>query len=337
MSDTAIVIMAKAPEAGRVKTRLAAAIGDAHALQVYEHLLQHTALTLGRWPGPVVVAGAGDLDLLEASPLGAYSIVPQRGDGLGARLRSAMAPLLAVHERVIAIGTDCPGLSLEALRSVDQALTDNDAAFGPASDGGYWALGLSSDLSHGICTADDLPWSQPELLTETEKRLSLNHCPFGTGSTLRDLDDAEDLAAAEAAGFTWQQPRQDSWSGFVYGTLMDADLIARVIGRSIDASPATLADFRRSSLRERAYPGILPDDGHQVDGQLVHGLSTQELVHLDRYESDCYERWTVTVSTAEGPALAHAYVLAPETRHLATGAPWDLAHWQATVGAAAAE
>ena len=204
-----LCIFARAPELGRVKTRLAQRIGDDAALAVYHALLAHTAHIAHTWTGPVHVFGAGDLTMLRSGPLGAFLISEQHGNNLGARLLHGMQTALNdTPAGALAIGTDCAALLDVHLQRVASLLSFNPVSIGPARDGGYWSIGLSDVDACEICFADDLPWSTQTLLSETRKRLSAAGLNCGQGDLLDDIDTPNDLAQAEAAGFRWDNQGQ---------------------------------------------------------------------------------------------------------------------------------
>lgn len=202
MSESSLVILARAPEPGRVKTRLAATLGPAGALAVYRQLLACTAAVAQAWPGPVLLAATGEGwrdSGLEHLPRQA-----QPPGSLGARIAAALRWGLARAPRTVAIGTDCPGLDVAALLALVQGLDEAPVAYGPAADGGYWGVAVRDGAPLGPMTADDLPWSQPDLLTASRRRLLAAGCASTLGATLADCDDADDLAAAVRAGLlTW--------------------------------------------------------------------------------------------------------------------------------------
>lgn len=138
-------LFARYPEAGSVKTRLAAAIGDRAACDVHEELLRRTARRLLEASlGPVELwldrAGAHPLlDGLLAEGIEAPRL--QRGDDLGARMYWALAAGLKRAERVILVGSDCPGIDEDYLAAAASALARSDLVFGPAEDGGYVLVG----------------------------------------------------------------------------------------------------------------------------------------------------------------------------------------------------
>jgi len=200
----ALQIFAKAPERGRVKTRLATVVGVEEALRVYQALLTHTGAVAAAWPGVVTVHVAGAGEGLSETALGGFPQEEQVGVTLGDRLAHGLGLALDRHEQAVAIGTDCPGISVTKLQAACRHLEEGcDAAVGPTPDGGYWCLALADRAALRVCCAADLPWSQPELLEVTRERCAAGGIHLGLGPQLQDIDDAADLRLARAAGFRW--------------------------------------------------------------------------------------------------------------------------------------
>lgn len=111
---------------------------------------------------------------------------------------------------------------------------------------------------------------------------------------------------------------------FTYGTLMSPDIMARVAGCRLAALSATLADYRRSLVKDEVYPGICENAAGQVDGILYLAVPAAALQRLDVFEGEMYERREVVVE-GEGGAVraAMTYVFRPAYLHLLTGIPWD--------------
>ncbi len=109
---------------------------------------------------------------------------------------------------------------------------------------------------------------------------------------------------------------------FVYGTLRHPPLIEGLVGRAVSPTPARLAGHRAAPMRGRAYPGLVVDTGAEAVGALVevddHGLAV-----LDDFEGDEYTRTAVTVTTADGPVDAEAYLLTGQTITLAGPGTWS--------------
>lgn len=159
-----------------------------------------------QWPGAKTLAycsDSGDPTLLDEFFPSDIPRIEQQGRTLGQRLYHAANPLLGTPEKetVALIGCDCPDINISAISTLSAALATNDASFGPTDDGGYWCIALANRQAAHICLAADLPWSQENLLSETQQRLSTAKLSYGLGPRLNDIDTIEDLEAAEKNGF----------------------------------------------------------------------------------------------------------------------------------------
>ncbi|MFL5385582.1 MAG: TIGR04282 family arsenosugar biosynthesis glycosyltransferase [Longimicrobiaceae bacterium] len=191
----AILVFVRTPEAGRVKTRLAAEIGDGAALRVYRRLAEHAvaeARALGEEAAVRIHHTPADEGETVRAWLGADAAYLPQGDGdLGARMRTAFeAAFAAGHPRVLIVGSDLPGLSAAVLRRALRLLDAHPAVVGPAADGGYYLLGLR-EMVPGVF--DGIAWSTGEVLGATLARLRAAGCEPALLETLRDVDVAADL------------------------------------------------------------------------------------------------------------------------------------------------
>ena len=194
MSATRILIFAKAPVPRQVKTRLIPALGAAGAAQLARRMLEHTL-------GQARDAGIGPVELCASPavsdpdwtgyPLPHDLQTSDQGEGdLGERMARASQRALALDERVLLIGTDCPGLSARHLREAAMALENHDAALYRAFDGGYPLLGLRAfhpSLFAGI------PWSTSSVAELTLARMQALAWRVWLGDTLADIDEPADL------------------------------------------------------------------------------------------------------------------------------------------------
>ncbi len=123
---------------------------------------------------------------------------------------------------------------------------------------------------------------------------------------------------------------------FVYGTLRHPPLLAGLVGRPIDATPATLPGHRAAVLRHRPYPGLVVDAASSAVGSLIE-VDDEGLAVLDRFEGPEYTRTRVTVQVvthadathadathADGTVAADAYLLTGPTRSFVESAVWSL-------------
>lgn len=194
MMLTRSLILAKAPVAGLVKTRLIPAVGAAGAAHLARRMLEHTLLH-------ALQANVGPVELY-ASPaitdarwrnvtLPASVTVSTQPDGdLGKRLDSGARRILQHGERVLLMGTDSPMLSFQHLQCTAAALEGHDAALLPTFDGGYLVLGLNRFHSSIFM---EIPWSTSDVATITLQRMQALHWRIWVGETLADIDRPEDL------------------------------------------------------------------------------------------------------------------------------------------------
>jgi glycosyltransferase A (GT-A) superfamily protein (DUF2064 family) len=145
--DRVLVIMAKAPRSGAVKTRLAASLSPAAVTDFYCCLLDDT-VTLARSLGDVEVAiMCPESDLNELTQLAGnqVSVVAQKGEGLAAGLTSVFAHFAeGHHRRTIAFNSDSPHLPRSVLEEAFETLAAHDVVVGPTHDGGYYLVGAKA-------------------------------------------------------------------------------------------------------------------------------------------------------------------------------------------------
>lgn len=191
---TQLVIMAKAPLAGQVKTRLIPALGAPGAAQLAQRMLARTVAAALAARGDhihgVTICASPDPQDPAWSSLGLPSDLnwSAQGDGdLGQRMSRAVQSALSKKEQVLLIGTDLPQLTSELLQSAAKTLLTHEACLLPTADGGYGLLGLRAWQA----VFDDMPWSTPKVCALTLQRLS--HTSVWVGPTLHDIDEPADL------------------------------------------------------------------------------------------------------------------------------------------------
>lgn len=202
---TVLLVVAKAPVPGQVKTRLCPPATPERAAAVAAAALLDTlsAVRAVPWTLPVL-AWAGDLDAaVRADELRAaldgWRLVPQRGTGLAARLANAHADVaaLAPGRPVVQIGMDTPQAGSAVLAAAVRRLGTVDALLGPATDGGWWALGLA-DPRHAAALRE-VPMSTPSTGRLTRAALERRGLSVEELPTLTDVDNwatARTVAAA---------------------------------------------------------------------------------------------------------------------------------------------
>ena len=190
-----VIVFARAPEPGKVKTRLIPALSAAGAAELHRRLVRHSlGAATGARLGPVELWCApdtGDPFFRECERRLGVSLSAQGEGDLGARMQRAFESALARARRAILVGSDIPALSAQYLRDADQALVrGNKAVIGPAEDGGYVLIGLSR------CDPElfrDIPWGGPEVMAETRRRIASLAWRSSELPVLWDVDRPEDL------------------------------------------------------------------------------------------------------------------------------------------------
>jgi len=192
-------LLARAPVAGQVKTRLIPALGAQGACDVQQMLLMR-ALQL---PATGFSERFLWLDGLPAAQLQAsaealgWTLVEQPAGDLGERMRLIATLGLAESDGVVLIGNDCPAIDSGFLQAACAALDDHSVVIGPAEDGGYVLLGLRKKE---VSLFADMPWGTDQVLALTLQRLSQQGCKPELLPTLWDVDRPEDLGRLAALG-----------------------------------------------------------------------------------------------------------------------------------------
>lgn len=199
MSATTVLMMAKAPVPGRVKTRLAVDVGDRAAAELAAAALIDTIAAAGASEAARVLALDGDLAAAVrgdeiAAALDGWTVLPQRGHGFAERLVAAHAD--AGEGVVVQIGMDTPQVTGTMLRDAATALVGNDVVLGPALDGGWWVL-VRRDPRVAQALAE-VAMSTASTGADSEAALArAGHRVARTG-ILRDVDTLDDARAVAA-------------------------------------------------------------------------------------------------------------------------------------------
>jgi glycosyltransferase A (GT-A) superfamily protein (DUF2064 family) len=197
-----LLVVAKAPEPGRAKTRLAAAVGDRVAAQIAAAALLDTLDAVAAAPvASRVAALTGDVDAAANAVeirqrLASFTVIPQRGEDFAARLANAHADA-AGGLPVLQIGMDTPQVSAELLTGCARRLLEVPAVLGPAHDGGWWALGVA-EPAMAQCLRN-VPMSVPDTCDLTLKALRDNGIDVATVQALADVDFVDDVVGVRDA------------------------------------------------------------------------------------------------------------------------------------------
>lgn len=204
-----LLVFARLPELGKVKTRLAAELGDARALALYESMLRDVVRGIGTstaeteieflWPPTPVANGA-----LLSKAFGEHAKAMQTGATLGDRLSMAFSERFFFHrtDKIIAIGVDDPLLPRTLIDHAFALLDSCEYVVGPAQDGGYYLFGCRA-MSFEPEVFRGIEWGTQTVLSETVRRISATQRTCALLPERFDIDTADDLERyARATG--WQ-------------------------------------------------------------------------------------------------------------------------------------
>jgi rSAM/selenodomain-associated transferase 1 len=199
MGSTTVMIFAKAPVPGTVKTRLIPVLGPAGAAQLAVRMLENALqIAADARLGPVQLYCAPDAEhpalRAAATRAGASRFAQGPGD-LGERMRSAVAAALQLSPRALLMGTDCPALEAGILREADAALVaGSDSVFVPTADGGFALTGFRREALAAIDEVFvEIPWSTSAVMSSTRDQLSRAGLRWTELATLVDVDEPADL------------------------------------------------------------------------------------------------------------------------------------------------
>jgi uncharacterized protein len=194
-----LLVFARLPELGKVKTRLAAELGAERALEVYESMLGEVMAAIGTsnpdleievmWPPTPTATGAS---LREA--FGSHSLAVQTGTSLGDRLSMALSERFFFHrtEKIVVIGVDDPSLTRELIDRAFALLESCEYVLGPATDGGYYLIGCRA-LAYDSSLFLDVEWGTSTVLETTLQRIATLGRTVALLPEHFDIDTAADL------------------------------------------------------------------------------------------------------------------------------------------------
>lgn len=194
MQENLILIFTRNPELGKVKTRLAASIGDKNALEIYRHLLEHTEKVVSKMAAAKRIMYSDEVNTDDIWDNDRYQKQLQSGADLGVRMKNAFKEgFVAGFKKAVIIGTDLHDLEVTDLEKAFEALEKNDIVIGPALDGGYYLLGLKF-IPDGIF--DNKNWGTNTVLSDTLMDIkALKHTLLEVKNDIDTVNDIKEITA----------------------------------------------------------------------------------------------------------------------------------------------
>ena len=194
-ASTALIIFAKAPVAGQVKTRLCPPLTPDEAASLHGSLVLDLLDRCQSLKGiDRILAGAPTREHPFFGAMKTRFKIPvwdQVGDDLGARMAHAFQSALgSPYQSVLIVGTDIPGINVSLITTAFKSLQDHDIVLGPTVDGGYYLIGLRSPVPELF---EHIPWSTDKVLSLTREKTQALDLSVKILPRLRDLDTVEDL------------------------------------------------------------------------------------------------------------------------------------------------
>lgn len=186
-----LILFVKNPRLGRVKTRLAATLGDKQALEIYNRLLGITHREAGKLAEDKEVWYSDFIDQNDLFESGKFKKKLQQGENLGERMWNAVSDAFdSGYRRVIVIGSDCPDIDAGILHEAFEKLNHADTVLGPSKDGGYYLIGFSKLIPEVF---RNISWSTSQVLSQTREILVNVKTGWVELRALNDIDTEEDL------------------------------------------------------------------------------------------------------------------------------------------------
>lgn len=202
MSSQHLLLFTRYPQSGKVKTRLIARLGAQGAATLHARLTEQLIcktvepLRQAGEAAPQICWCGGSEAAMQAWLGSTWPLLPQQGRTLGERIEHAFAHAWRHGaERVLLIGSDCPDLTAEHLRSGFALLAEGqELVLGPAADGGYYLIGLRAEAKKQTSLFVGIDWGTERVLAQTLRRAAQARLAYALLPELHDIDRPEDLA-----------------------------------------------------------------------------------------------------------------------------------------------
>lgn len=199
---SSIIIVAKRPVPGNVKTRLCPPLTSQESSNLYSCFLQDTVDKVAKVPGALKylaldiedleIRGGGIAPLLDDISIPkSFKVIGQGSGDLGERLTCLTNQVLEESDRLIFVGADSPSLPIPYLESALRLLADNDVVIGPSEDGGYYLLGMAGCFTFLF---EGVEWSSDRVFKQTLDCARSAGLKVNSMSTWYDVDTSSDLS-----------------------------------------------------------------------------------------------------------------------------------------------
>jgi rSAM/selenodomain-associated transferase 2/rSAM/selenodomain-associated transferase 1 len=196
-----LIVFTRWPEPGKAKTRLIPALGEEGAAKLQREMTEHTLALARRFASDGIADlevryEGGDRERMRGWLGSRHALRPQGGGDLGERMaRAARSAFDSGSTAAVVVGTDCPDLSPDVLGGAFAGLDRADVVVGPATDGGYYLIGMAASAAAKSipCIFEGIPWGSGEVLSRTLLRAEVAGVTLEQLRQLPDVDRPEDL------------------------------------------------------------------------------------------------------------------------------------------------
>jgi uncharacterized protein len=189
----ALIVFVKNLQAGKVKTRLAATLGEDKALRIYQYLLSFTYQTINSASADKFVFYS---EYVNENDIHSYASRLQSGENLGERMQNAFIEIFKIgYQKAVIIGSDSLEITSDLINEAFAFLDDQDVVIGPARDGGYYLLGMKC-LNKELF--EDIHWSSPSVFKSTLDKVTRKGLSHRKLKELGDIDEEQDWLLYES-------------------------------------------------------------------------------------------------------------------------------------------
>jgi rSAM/selenodomain-associated transferase 1 len=193
-----VIVLARVPRPGEVKSRLARTVGEAAALAHYRTMLRDilSVVREAQVQSPdievelCILGDDRDGECARLAAMHGFALTTQLGSSVGERIEAALGRALDEGRVPVLVGSDVVSLAASDLHDAFEALRERDAVFGPTEDGGYALVGLRRRVARLF---DEMPWGRDSLMAATRRRLQESGVRWSQLRTLWDVDEEPEL------------------------------------------------------------------------------------------------------------------------------------------------